>query len=148
VTSRTVFLLPMAWLSDSQDDPNQPVRIVWNVVNDLSASKLTHISNQAFYLRRYAQRVAALWEKEYGRRPAVPVAGAHGHDAPPLLQEVVPQGVEVGGAFVRADGVAFAEAEAVAARVADVERQIESLRKKSNRKRGSAKGQTSWPSPH
>jgi len=30
-----------------------------------------HTSLQAFYLRRYARRVASLWEEEYARRPAV-----------------------------------------------------------------------------
>ena len=45
--------------------------VCWNSAKDLSRSKLIHVSNQAFFLRRYARRVAWLWEKEYGRRPAV-----------------------------------------------------------------------------
>lgn len=43
----------------------------WTSPKDLTVSKGLHISIQAFYLRRYAQRVVALWEKEYGRRPVV-----------------------------------------------------------------------------
>jgi vitamin K-dependent gamma-carboxylase len=51
--------------------PIPSARIVWNSSQDINASKFTHISNQAFYLRRYARRVAGLWESECGRRPAV-----------------------------------------------------------------------------
>lgn len=63
--------LPLTCLLDSQDQPAQPPQIYWNGLRDLPASKLMHISNQAFYLRRYARRVADLWQSENGRRPAV-----------------------------------------------------------------------------
>ena len=65
------YTLPQACLFDSQDHPERPPYIWWNSLKDLTSSKFTHISNQAFYLRRYARRVAWLWEKEYGRRPMV-----------------------------------------------------------------------------
>ena len=56
-------LLPQAYLMDFLDAPAQPPVIYWNSLRDLSASKSIHISNQAFYLRRYARRVAQLWEQ-------------------------------------------------------------------------------------
>ena len=64
-------LLPQACISDSLDHPEQPPAIWWNSPRDLTASKLMHISTQPFYLRRYARRVAEIWQKEYGHRPAV-----------------------------------------------------------------------------
>jgi hypothetical protein len=64
-------VLPQACVFDSQDQPEQPAYIWWNSLKDLSVSKFLHTSYQAFYLRRYARRVADLWLKEYGRRPAV-----------------------------------------------------------------------------
>jgi len=30
-----------------------------------------HVSTQPFYLRRYARRVAEIWQRDYGRRPIV-----------------------------------------------------------------------------
>jgi hypothetical protein len=64
-------VLPQACLIDSQDYPERPVRIYWNTLKDVTPSKSIHISNQAFYLRRYARRVAELWQEDYGRRPRV-----------------------------------------------------------------------------
>jgi len=64
-------MLLQACIFDSQDHPERPPYIWWNSPKDLTASKFIHVSNQAFYLRRYATRVATLWEKEYGRRPIV-----------------------------------------------------------------------------
>jgi hypothetical protein len=65
------FLLPQAAIIEAKDQPDEPFYILWNTIKDVNGSKINHISNQAFYLRRYALRVAALWEKEYRRRPAV-----------------------------------------------------------------------------
>ncbi len=65
------YLMPQACISDSQDNPEQAPEILWNSLKDTTISKFMHISYQAFYLRRYARRIATLWEKEYGRRPAV-----------------------------------------------------------------------------
>ncbi len=62
-------LLPQACIFQP-DDATAPY-IWWNSARDLSWSKYQHSSYQAFYLRRYARRVAGLWEGEYGRRPAV-----------------------------------------------------------------------------
>jgi hypothetical protein len=45
--------------------------IKWNSGKDLDDAKYLHTSIQPFYLRRYARRVASIWEKEYGRRPRV-----------------------------------------------------------------------------
>jgi hypothetical protein len=61
--------LPAACIFDSQDYPDRPPYIWWNSLKDLPDSKLMHISNQAFYLRRYARRVATRWETDYGHRP-------------------------------------------------------------------------------
>jgi hypothetical protein len=63
-------LWPQAAIFDAQANPGR-ASIVWNCGADLSASKLLHISNQAFFLRRYARRIARVWEQEYGRRPRV-----------------------------------------------------------------------------
>ncbi len=64
-------LLPQACIFESGEIPDQLPHIYWNSLKDLPISKMVHISNQAFYLRRYARRVADLWETEYGRRPVV-----------------------------------------------------------------------------
>ncbi|MEY2409835.1 MAG: vitamin K-dependent gamma-carboxylase [Verrucomicrobiota bacterium] len=74
ITSRE--LLPQVCIFDSQDSPGLPPYIWWNSPRDLTISKGMHISNQAFFLRRYARRVADLWQKEYGRRPVVTAATA------------------------------------------------------------------------
>jgi hypothetical protein len=63
--------MPRAWLVEEGSDAGQAPAIRWNSLRDLTPSKYIHTSNQAFYLRRYARRVADLWEAEYGRRPAV-----------------------------------------------------------------------------
>ncbi len=65
------ILLPQACISDVLDRPEQPAYIFWNSLKDIPISKFDHISNDPFYLRRYARRVAQLWEEEYGRRPVV-----------------------------------------------------------------------------
>jgi hypothetical protein len=65
------FLLPQESIFKVRGEAGQTYYIFWNTLKDASSSKANHISNQAFYLRRYARRVAALWEKEYARRPAV-----------------------------------------------------------------------------
>jgi vitamin K-dependent gamma-carboxylase len=64
-------LMPQAYLMASVNYPSSPPAIWWNSAKDLTPSKFNHVSNQAFYLRRYAQRVASLWEKQYGRRPVI-----------------------------------------------------------------------------
>lgn len=68
--------LPEACVMDRQDHPEAPPEIWWNTIRDASISKALHISTQPFYLRRYARRVAALWETAYHRRPAVTAATA------------------------------------------------------------------------
>jgi len=64
-------MLPSACVFDSEDYPERFAYIWWNTLKDVTNSKLNHISNQPFYLVRYARRVAGLWEKEYQRRPVV-----------------------------------------------------------------------------
>jgi hypothetical protein len=61
-------LLPQFFLIQG---PDHITRIRWNSARDLSASKMLHTSLQPFYLRRYARRVAELWEKQHGRNPRV-----------------------------------------------------------------------------
>ena len=64
-------LLPDACLMGFWEYPSRAPVIWWNSSKDLTPSKYNHVSNQAFYLRRYARRVASLWEKQYGRRPVI-----------------------------------------------------------------------------
>jgi hypothetical protein len=81
-------LLPQVCIFDSQDEPGHSPYIWWNTAKDLTASKLIHISTQPFYLRRYARRVAELWEHEYGRRPivnAVTSMSLNGRPAQPFV---------------------------------------------------------------
>jgi hypothetical protein len=61
-------LLPAAFLIEGAD---RQMRIHWNSSRDLSSSKMMHTSIQPFYLRRYARRVAELWQEQHGRRPQV-----------------------------------------------------------------------------
>jgi vitamin K-dependent gamma-carboxylase len=63
--------LPRAILIDPLDDSHHEPYVWWNYMQDLPVSKSMHISTQPFILRRYARRVAELWEQEHGRRPAV-----------------------------------------------------------------------------
>ncbi|HVR34838.1 MAG TPA: HTTM domain-containing protein, partial [Methylomirabilota bacterium] len=64
-------MFPQAYIYDSLDQPDEPPSIRWNSHKDLTRSKYMHTSVQAFYLQRYASRVADLWEAEYSRRPKV-----------------------------------------------------------------------------
>lgn len=64
-------LLPLAYITDTHLDRRLEPEIRWNSLRDLSPSKYMHTSGQAFYLRRYARRVADLWTEQYGRRPKV-----------------------------------------------------------------------------
>ena len=87
-------LLPQVCIFDSEDYPEQPPFLWWNSPKELSFSKGLHLSVQAFLLRRYAQRVAALWEKEYGRRPIVNAATAVSLNGRPP-QALVDPGVDL-----------------------------------------------------
>lgn len=64
-------MLPQAFIRDYLNSPDRAPLIRWNSGRDLTLSKLMHTSLQPFYLRRYARRVAQIWEDEYGRRPAI-----------------------------------------------------------------------------
>lgn len=64
-------LMPQAYILDIQDVPDRRPYIRWNSWKDLTYSKFLHTSFQPFYLRRYARRVAGMWEKQYSRRPSV-----------------------------------------------------------------------------
>jgi hypothetical protein len=83
--------LPLAYIYDEQNQPDEPPVIEWNSVKDLTFSKLTHISNQAFYLRRYARRVAALWQQEYGRHPIIKAKTAVSFNGRPYQELVDPE---------------------------------------------------------
>ena len=69
VDTRSIF--PPVCIMDSADNPGDSPKISWDILRDLSLSKAMHISTNPFLLRRYAERVAMLWQKEYARRPAV-----------------------------------------------------------------------------
>jgi hypothetical protein len=62
---------PEAFLLESPTAAGQSVSIRWNLARDVNPSRLLHISAQPFFLRRYAVRVAGLWQAKTGRRPAV-----------------------------------------------------------------------------
>ena len=64
-------LLPQSYITDVHLDRQRVPEVRWNSLRDLSPSKYMHTSGQAFYLRRYARRVADLWTMQYGRRPKV-----------------------------------------------------------------------------
>ena len=83
-------LVPRECIFDSQDQPGMPPYIYWNSVADLTVSKVMHMSYQAFYLRRYARRVADLWQSEYGRRPVVQAMTAVSLNGRPPQQLVDP----------------------------------------------------------
>jgi vitamin K-dependent gamma-carboxylase len=63
--------LPQMFIFDSLENPDEGPEISWDYLRELSVSQGMHISTQPFLLRRYARRVADLWEHEYGRRPEV-----------------------------------------------------------------------------
>ena len=81
-------LLPQAYLLEGTD---RVLRIRWNSAADLSASKMMHTSIQPFYLRRYARRVANLWQKQHGRRPSVHAETEMSLNARPHQELVDPQ---------------------------------------------------------
>ena len=93
-------VMPLASVLDSHDYPERPPYILWNTLKDLPSSKLMHISNQAFYLRRYARRIASLWETEYGRRPAIRAQTAVSLNARPY-QLLVDPDVDLAGVSVK-----------------------------------------------
>ncbi len=68
---QTMPVFPDSSIVDSQAHPEQPPFIPWNYMEDVTVSKAMHIGMQPFLLRRYARRVADLWEARFGRRPAV-----------------------------------------------------------------------------
>jgi len=93
-------LLPRECIFDSQDQPRMAPYIWWNSVSDLPVSKVMHISYQAFYLRRYARRVARLWEAEYGRKPLVQASTAVSLNGRPH-QQLVDPAVDLGAVSAR-----------------------------------------------
>ena len=64
-------LLPQFCVSDSLDSLTDPPKINYDILAELSRSQAMHVSTNPFLLQRYARHVAALWEKEYRRRPAI-----------------------------------------------------------------------------
>jgi vitamin K-dependent gamma-carboxylase len=91
------LLLPLYYMLAA---PDQPLEICWNSPRDLTPSKLMHVSNQAFYLRRYARRVADLWQKEYGRRPQVTANTAVSFNGRPY-QKLVDPAADLAGVPVK-----------------------------------------------
>ena len=83
-------LLPVAYITDTHGNKSRPPIISWNSLRDMPASKFLHASGQAFYLRRYARRVASIWEEKCGRRPAVYARTAVSYNGRPHQELVDP----------------------------------------------------------
>jgi vitamin K-dependent gamma-carboxylase len=86
--NRSIF--PPVCIMDSAEHPGELPQISWDNLRDLSLSKTMHISTNPFLLRRYAERVANLWQREYGRRPAVHAKTAvslNGRPTQPLVDD-------------------------------------------------------------
>jgi hypothetical protein len=66
----SIALLPRAAILTHPADPLTP-RIHWNYYKDGTVSKAMHISTNPFLLRRYARRVAQLWQQQHGNYPKV-----------------------------------------------------------------------------
>lgn len=83
-------LLPLAYITDVHRNDKVLPRIRWNSVRDTNPSKFMHISGQAFYLRRYARRVASIWEEKYGRRPKIQAVTSVSYNGRPRQELVDP----------------------------------------------------------
>ena len=59
------------YVTEAQNQPDQPVQLRWNYKRELTLENVMHLSMQPFLLRRYARHVADVWQAEYGRRPAI-----------------------------------------------------------------------------
>ncbi len=92
--------LPQVAVLDALDHPDVPAYLSWNCLKDLTDSKFIHISNQAFYLRRYARRVARLWEESHGRRPSVQAIAMVSYNGRPH-QLLVDPGADLASVGVR-----------------------------------------------
>ena len=90
INLETKDLLPQAVIFDSQDHPEQPAYFSWNYLKELTMSEGMHVGMQPFFLRRYAQHVADLWQKEYGRRPIVHAATQVSLNGRPMQRLVDP----------------------------------------------------------
>jgi hypothetical protein len=86
----TADLFPAPSIFDSQSQPDQLPFVAWDYMKELTASKGMHISTQPFLLRRYARRVADLWQAQYGRRPSVYAATSLSLNGRPLQPVVDP----------------------------------------------------------
>lgn len=64
-------LLPAAYVRDDAEHLDRSPYVDWDYMRDMTVSQAMHASTQPFLLRRYARRVARLWEQENGRQPAV-----------------------------------------------------------------------------
>jgi vitamin K-dependent gamma-carboxylase len=87
----TFGIFPAPSIFDSQTEPGEPPFIAWNYMDDVTVSKAVHIGMQPFLLRRYARRVADLWEAQYGRRPAVSAHTAVSLNGRPVQPVVDPR---------------------------------------------------------
>lgn len=83
--------LPEAFLLESPAAAGQAVAIRWNLARDVTPSRLLHISAQPFFLRRYATRVAGIWQAKTGRRPAVRAVTSVSFNGRPYQNLVDPQ---------------------------------------------------------
>ncbi len=96
-------LLPLAGIFDTLDHPDAPPYIQWNYLAELPDSKSMHMGAQPFLLRQYARHVAAWWQAEYDRRPAVKATTAVSLNGRPFQTLVDPQAdlAAVGVAWLR-----------------------------------------------
>ncbi len=83
-------MVPQAVIFDSQQAADQGPFISWNSLNELTVSEIMHLSTQPFLLRRYARHVASLWQKDYGRRPAIHALTAVSLNGRPAQPQVDP----------------------------------------------------------
>jgi hypothetical protein len=81
-------LLPKFYVVRRDEGQGDAAEIQWNLLNDAGVSKSMHVGMQPFLLRRYAHRVAAEWQAEYGRKPevhAVATLSVNGHPVRDLV---------------------------------------------------------------
>lgn len=64
-------LLPRYYVADTMAGEAKSPVVRWNLFKDVGPSKAMHVGMQPFLLRRYAQRVAAMYEHDFSRRPQV-----------------------------------------------------------------------------
>jgi vitamin K-dependent gamma-carboxylase len=83
-------MLGQANFFDLQEAPEQLPHLSWNYMRELTVSQAMHVSTQPFLLREYARHIAYVWQKNYGRRPAVHASTAVSLNGRPFQMLVDP----------------------------------------------------------